>query len=300
MTLSIGTWFDYSSGRPSGVALKAAGATGVLRYAGLGAADKRITAAEYADLTAAGLQVLFVAELGTSDSWGTSADDDYARGRANALATLADLQAAGVSPDKQFIAAASDAHVSAQWQVTDAVRYVSAFRDVFGPKAGHYGFSDTQLAVHAAGVASWFWRCGSAPTEPWVHFWQRNAGLTATSVSGVACDINEQYLPISYPVAAIVSTEDSMYTGQLDPGDGVRACIAIPMDRLVRVTLAADADVSITEYGWVPPGGGNGFTEAYTLPDHGAHSFSPPKGTGKIDFLYSSTTPIQYVVDVIG
>jgi Domain of unknown function (DUF1906) len=197
MRTSIGRWFDYSGGRPTGAALKKAGATGTFRYAGLGAAGKRITAAEYADLTAAGIAVLFVSELGTNDSWGTSTDDDYARGKANALATIADLKAAKVPADKMFVAAASDAHTTAQWQVTDTVKYVTAYRDVFSLAfAGHYGFSDSQTAVHAAGVASWYWRCGTEPTEDWVHFWQRNVAPNVLTVAGVQCDINEQYLPI--------------------------------------------------------------------------------------------------------
>jgi hypothetical protein len=200
MPTSIGRWFDYSGGRPTGAALKKAGATGTLRYAGLGAAGKRITAAEYADLTAAGIAVLFVSELGTNDSWGTSTDDDYARGKANALATLADLRAAKVPADKMFVAAASDSHTAAQWQVTDTVKYVTAYRDVFGLAfAGHYGFSDSQITVHAAGVASWFWRCGTEPTESWVHFWQRNVAPTVLTVDGIQCDINEQYIPIGAP-----------------------------------------------------------------------------------------------------
>jgi sugar phosphate isomerase/epimerase len=197
--MSLGTWADYSGGRPTGAALKAAGFAGAIRYVGLGATGKRLTAAEYKDLTGAGLQVLLVAELGTTDTWGTSTDDDYARGKANALASLADARAAGV-PDSVGIAGASDAHTTAQWQINDTVTYISAFRDVLGiARAGHYGFSDSQTAVHAAGVASWYWRCGSQPTETWVAFWQRNSGTTTVTVSGIQCDVNEQYLPIGAP-----------------------------------------------------------------------------------------------------
>lgn len=191
---------DYSGGRPSGAALKQAGFDFVIRYVGLGSAGKRLTAAEYRDLTAAGVRVLLVAELGTGDSWGSSTDDDYGRGRANAAAALADAQGCGVPESEIFVFAASDAHASAQWQIADTVAYVTGFRDVLGvARTGHYGFSETNVAVHNAGVASGFWRCGSEPStadKAWVNFWQRNAAPTTRVVSGVICDINEQYQPL--------------------------------------------------------------------------------------------------------
>jgi hypothetical protein len=58
--------------------------------------------------------------------------------------------------------------------------------------------------VHGAGIGSWYWRCGAEPTgttnpntgeKAWVNFWQRNAGETVRTVSGIQCDINEQYNP---------------------------------------------------------------------------------------------------------
>jgi hypothetical protein len=196
MTMAL--WADYSAGRPSGAALKAAGFGGVIRYIGLGTSGKRINADEYKDLVAAGVQVLLVAELGTGDAWGTSSDDDYARGRANATAALNDARACGI-PDSVGIAAAADAHAGNSQQITDAVAYTRGFRDVLGlGRTGFYGFSETLSAVHAAGVASWFWRCGSEPSEAdaaWIHFWQRNTAPTIRVVSGIQCDINEQYHP---------------------------------------------------------------------------------------------------------
>jgi hypothetical protein len=202
-------WADYSGGRPPGVALKAAGFSGVLRYVGLGSGSKRINAAEYRELTAAGVQVLLVAELGTGDAWGTGSDDDYARGRANAQAALQDARTAGV-PDSVGIAAAADAHATTQWQINDAVAYTRGFRDVLGlARTGFYGFSETLNAVHDAGVASWFWRCGSQPNaqeKTWVNFWQRNTAPTVRVVSGISCDINEQYNPVGAHPAASGST----------------------------------------------------------------------------------------------
>jgi hypothetical protein len=197
MTMAL--WADYSAGRPSGAALKAAGFSGVLRYVGLGSSKKRINAAEYQDLVASGIEVLLVAELGTNDAWGSGSDDDYARGKANAQAALQDARAAGV-PDSVGIAAAADAHAASRQQINDAVAYTRGFRDVLGlGRTGFYGFSETLNAVHEAGVASWFWRCGSQPSvadQSWVHFWQRNAAPTIRVVAGIQCDINEQYNPV--------------------------------------------------------------------------------------------------------
>jgi hypothetical protein len=203
-------WADYSAGRPSGAALKAAGFVGVLRYVGLGSSKKRITAAEYKDLAAAGVEVLLVAELGTNDAWGTSSDDDYARGITNATIARQDARAAGV-PDWVGIAAAADAHAANRQQINDAVAYTRGFRDVLGlGRTGFYGFSETLNAVHDTGVASWFWRCGSQPSvadQSWVNFWQRNAPPTTRVVSGVVCDINEQYNPVGvHPDAASSNT----------------------------------------------------------------------------------------------
>src|SRR5690348_15649807 len=105
-------WADYSGGRPSGAALKAAGFGGVIRYIGLGSEGKQLTAAEYRDLVASGVQVLLVAEANTSDAWGTETDDDFSRGAANARIALADARAQGV-PDWVGIACAADAHAAA-------------------------------------------------------------------------------------------------------------------------------------------------------------------------------------------
>lgn len=192
-------WADYSAGRPAAAALLAAGFGGVIRYVGLGSAGKRITAAEYQGLVAAGLRVLLVAELDTADAW--EAVDDYAAGRQHAAAALADARALGI-PDSVGIAAAADAHASGS-QITDAVAYCRGFADVLGQaRTGFYGFPETLTAVRATGVASWFWRCGTPPStaeQAWTHLWQRNDGTT--TVAGVAVDITEQYLPIGDDVS---------------------------------------------------------------------------------------------------
>lgn len=191
---------DYSGGRPSGAALKAAGFSGVVRYIGLGGEGKQLIASEYKDLVATfGAQhVLLVAEAGTGDAWGTETDDDYARGVAYGNLSVADARAQGV-PDWVPLACAADAHAQA-FQIDDVVRYARGFEAAVGKaRCGFYGFSETLTAVHNAGVGSWYWRCGSEPTaaeKQWVNLWQRNTAPTVRTVAGVPCDINDVYHPI--------------------------------------------------------------------------------------------------------
>jgi hypothetical protein len=187
-------WADYSAGRPSAAALKAAGFGGVLRYLWAGSSSKLITAIEYQDLVANGLQVALVVEQSIDDAW--KAVDDYAQGQSWAALARSAARAMGI-PDTVPIAAAADAHASGS-QITDAVAYTKGFRDVLGlQRTGIYGFREVVTAVRVAGAASWFWLCGSAPStedQSWLHFWQRNDGTT--TVSGVIADINEHYQPL--------------------------------------------------------------------------------------------------------
>lgn len=203
-------WADYSAGRPSGAALRAAGFVGVIRYVGIGRLGKRITAAEYRDLVAEGLQVALVAELGVDDAWGTSSDDDYARGVRNGILARSDAAMLGIPPSVP-IACAADAHAANQQQIGDAVRYATGFEDAVGQgRAGYYGFNETLNAVHAAGVGSWWWRCGSEPTaaeKQWVTFWQRNTTPAVINVQGVPCDVNEQYNPLGDNDMALTDDE---------------------------------------------------------------------------------------------
>lgn len=227
-------WADYSGGRPSGAALRAAGFVGVLRYVGIGGPEKRITASEYRDLRGAGLDVLLVAEQWTTDAWG-----GYAAGLANARAALNDARALGI-PDTIGIAAAADAHAANAGQIAAAVEYVRAFRDVLGVgRTGFYGFVETSNAVRAAGVASWHWRCGSYPdaaARTWVHFWQRNSGLTTTPVSGVTCDINDQLNPL--PTQGV--PDMSFDQPDRDALNAIKAVVATRYPSLVDGTLSYD------------------------------------------------------------
>jgi hypothetical protein len=211
------TWADYSAGRPGGAALRAAGFSGVIRYVGTPGRTKNITAAEYADLVANGLDVLLVFENTTTDVLGGNA-----AGVNNARAALANARACGI-PDSVGIAACADMHLTAR-QIPAGLAYVDGFRAVLGARTGAYGFVEFVDAVHAAGSASWLWQCGARPVGAalsYVNFWQRNAGQSMVPVSGIACDINDQLnslgdtmgFDLTTPVAVPLLDANGNYTG---------------------------------------------------------------------------------------
>jgi glycoside hydrolase-like protein len=194
-------WGDYV-GYPGGAALRAAGFTGVVRYVGIGGSAKRLTAAEYADLSGNGLHVLGVVESTT-----TEADNGYAAGVSDARAAQADIANLTGGRGLDFVFAANDKTTYIQADVD----YVRGFADVLGVrKTGAYGFSDFLTAVRDAGVATVFWQAGHPPsitgTGGFVHFWQRQgtpgdasdgpATPTTTTVGGVTVDLDNQRLPL--------------------------------------------------------------------------------------------------------
>jgi hypothetical protein len=200
----VNLWVDYSSGRPGGAALAAAGIFGAARYVSAGSAGKLITAAEYADLMAHGIQVVLVDELNTHD-----AEGGFTAGADHARTALATARAFGI-PDSVGIAAASDEHLAPE-QIPTAVDYARGFASVLGvARTGAYGFAEFVDAVRAAGVAGWFWKCGSAPTAAeagWVNLWQRNTGATTQTINGVVCDLNEQRNAIGDTVGNLQDTD---------------------------------------------------------------------------------------------
>lgn len=189
-------WADFSSGRPGSAALRAAGITGVIRYVGVGSASKRITAAEYADYAANGIEVRLVVELGVHD-----AESGYTAGVTNANLALSDARSLGI-PDTVGIAAAADEHLAAN-KITTALAYVQGFRDVLGgARTGAYGFAEFIDAVHTADLAGWWWKSGNAPTlseSSWVTFWQRNNGTTTETINKVVVDLNDQTNSLTEP-----------------------------------------------------------------------------------------------------
>ena len=196
-------WGDYV-GYPGGAALRAAGFAGVVRYVGIGGSAKRLTAAEYADLTGHGLQVLGVVESTT-----TEADDGYGTGVSDAQAALSDIADLTGGRGLDFVFATNDKTT----YIAADVDYVRGFASVLGvARTGVYGFSDFLGAVRGAGAASVFWQCGHPPsltgTGDFVHFWQRQgtagdasdgpATPTTATVGGVSVDLDNQRLDLPF------------------------------------------------------------------------------------------------------
>lgn len=222
--MTIAKWADYSQGRPTGSDLRNAGFVGVIRYIGGGSAGKRLNKNEYQNLVANGLQVKLVFELGIHD-----AEAGYASGVANATAALADARSMGV-PDTVVIYAASDEHLTTA-QVSVAVQYVKGFRDVLGlNRTGVYGFSELVDAVHDAGYAHEYWKCGTAPTanQKFVTFWQRNQAPMTQTVDGVIIDIDDQEL-------SLTTEADVQFSDQVtDNGPGSLGHVLLNLDQIIQ------------------------------------------------------------------
>lgn len=178
----------------AGATLAGLGIPTALRYGGVGSTGKRLTIAEVADLHAHGILV-----LGVIESTANRSDGGYNAGVADGEAALADPALASLP----ILFATDDQSVDTQANVD----YVRGFRDVVGQvRTGAYGFGPFMASVHTAGVASWFWQAGPAPsrtgTSGFVHFWQRQGGPavasdgpaspTTINLGGKIADLNNQ------------------------------------------------------------------------------------------------------------
>jgi Domain of unknown function (DUF1906) len=206
----IGQWVDFSSGRPSGASLAAAGITGVFGYCGIGSAGKRLTVAEVADMRAHGIQVRGVVESTTTED-----DNGYNAGVADARAALADPVTAGLP----FIYMVNDkpTYLGADLQ------YAAGFTSIIGSRSGAYGFASFLTAVRAQGGFHSYLQAGDPPsrtgTESWMNFWQRQgtpgsaadgpASPAEQTIDGVVCDFDNQLI-----------LEDTAMTTPASPWDG--------------------------------------------------------------------------------
>lgn len=249
--MAIATWADFSSGRPGSAALKATNITGVIRYVGVGSAGKRITANEYADYASNGIQVKLVAELGTNDISG-----GYAAGVANATAAMNDARSLGI-PDSIGIAAACDEHLT-QGQITTALAYVQGFRDVLGAaRTGAYGFAEFVDAVHSAGLAGWWWKCGSAPTlseSSWVTFWQRNNGLTTETINKVIVDLDDQERLSDMAVGWEQSDTDALMTSTVTATSPTGQLVTLPLGTWLTLVRFHQDDTEAASFATVVAG----------------------------------------------
>jgi hypothetical protein len=131
---------------------------------------------------------------------------------------LSDARALGI-PDSVGIAAAADEHLT-DLQVASGVAYAQGFRDVLGvDRTGAYGFAEFIDGVHNAGMASWWWKCGAAPTaaeSTWATLWQRNSGQTTQTVNKVVVDVDDQLNSIGDDVALTADDIDAVATATLN------------------------------------------------------------------------------------
>jgi hypothetical protein len=216
--------------------LRAAGFSGVIRYVGTPGRTKNITAGEYQDLVGHSLSVLLVHENGTGDVL-----RGYSGGVADAHAALDNARACSI-PESVGIASANDRHLTAA-QVRASVDYQAGFASVLGvERTGAYGFHEFVSAVRGAGTAAWLWQCGTHPAgAAGVHLWQRNTGISQTRVNGIACDINDQLLPLPEddmtPDEAQVAALNALRTffnGDLYPSVVPQSTYSAPLSRFIQ------------------------------------------------------------------
>lgn len=257
-----GLWFDYSEGRPSGAALKAAGAVGVMRYVGVGGSatlpGKRLIATELADLIAHGLIVLGVVESSTT------------RANAGRSAGISDAQAALADPVATTLPILFATNDEPTWSQSD-VDYVAGFQAVIGrDRTGVYGYGAFLRACADGGLGSVYWQAGPAPsrteTADLAHFWQRQGGPAVAAdgpatpatvmVGGVPCDPNNQLKEL--PTMALTADDitaiwehpipNPLYDPTAPANSGVKSVPTYKARELLAgawsSVLATDADVN--------------------------------------------------------
>jgi hypothetical protein len=143
---------DYSSSRPGGAALAAAGKRFVVRYVPYGGYSKGLDRAELADLRAHGIGVALVWEQVTS-----RALQGAAAGAADALTSQAAVVSLGFPPTTPIYFAVDFAGTLAQQPAIN--QYLSGAASVIGKaRVGVYGSYDVLNRCRANGTAAWFWQ----------------------------------------------------------------------------------------------------------------------------------------------
>jgi len=195
MTLGL----DYSAGRPSGAAIRAAGYSFVVRYLdnGLGGGRANLTAAEAADLRGAGVDVALVWERKLL-SGPDRAAQGRAAGAADAGAAMAQARACGLDGWPIYFAIDFDLPDYAP-AATSPLAKLGPVGDYFGgiravlplERVGVYGSFYAVGRVRAAGLAQWTWQTmawSGGQVDTAIHLLQR---LGTVKVGGVDCDVNE-------------------------------------------------------------------------------------------------------------
>lgn len=190
----IATGLDYSARRLSGASIRAAGYKFVNRYLWFpGQRWPALTADEYRDLTANGVEVHAIYEQNTNDPAG-----GWNAGVAMARQAVQSAQAAGL-PRGHTIYMCADAWLATHGiSVSTAMSFLDGARSVLRPAGymtGAYGFRDFIYAAQDGGHADRFWLCGAeSGVRAGIHHYQWNNGRVY--VDGLECDLNKQYIPM--------------------------------------------------------------------------------------------------------
>ncbi|WP_086852406.1 glycoside hydrolase domain-containing protein, partial [Amycolatopsis kentuckyensis] len=145
------TALDYSAGRPTAAAVRAAGHVGVVRYAGTPGRVKNITKAEFQDMDRNGVGVALVFEDSIGDAL-----KGRPRGVTAAQAIVADAAAIGF-PTSRPLYFAVDQDITTQ--MPTVLEYFRGIDSVLGGRpVGVYGEADVLDAVIGAGLASYGWQ----------------------------------------------------------------------------------------------------------------------------------------------
>lgn len=179
----MATALDYSAGRPSGAAVRAAGHIGVIRYAGTQGRTKNITRIEYQDMDRNGVGVALVYENKAGDAL---------TGRSGGANSARAIQADAISinfPSSRPLYLACDQDITTQMRAV--IDYYRGANDVLGvERTGAYGEADVLDACFAAGVISWGFQTAawSKGRHTRAHLYQR---IGAALVGGIVCDVND-------------------------------------------------------------------------------------------------------------
>jgi Domain of unknown function (DUF1906) len=164
---------DYSSSRPGGAALAAAGKYFACRYVPYGGFSKGLNRAELDDLRAHGIAVALVWEQVTS-----RALQGAAAGTADALTSQAAVVSLGFPPTTPIYFAVDFAGTLAQQPAIN--QYLSGAASVIGKaRVGVYGSYDVLNRCRANGTAAWFWQTyawSGGAIASYAHLYQYHNG----------------------------------------------------------------------------------------------------------------------------
>ncbi|MGW1678624.1 glycoside hydrolase domain-containing protein [Saccharopolyspora sp. NPDC002376] len=133
--------------------LKSAGFDFVVRYVGTPGRRKNITAAEFRDMTGAGVGVALVFENRAGNALA-----GRAAGARNARAALEGARSFGWPHDRPIYMAV-DQDITTESQMRTVVEYLRGAGDVLGiERIGVYGEADVVDRAQREGVARWFWQ----------------------------------------------------------------------------------------------------------------------------------------------